>query len=363
MGYLRILLAMIVALGHLQAPALFKEQGWVSVYFVGSILAVKLFFIISGFYMAMIYDEYGNARAFWLSRSMRLFPAYWITLVIFMLIALTYEAPSFGEFGTARFWLSQSDLFFTFIWTLANVSFVGLDVGMWFCIGYEPLRFAVAKTMGCPDGMHILVGETMNQPAWTLALELYFYAMVPMIARWRERWVVALFLASMAITLFIDAYANAVSWNRSFFPAELHLFLMGFLTYRWRSYFSSWVSPACAVLALAMFVTYQHIPFLSITDPIGLNEVYYFMFALALPALFAFGRSLPYERVIGDLSYPVYISHAVIISLIPNFPLHKYMSVYPWIAFNALAVLAAAWLIMKASDPISTRRHIFRRRA
>src|ERR1700676_46715 len=80
MGYLRLLLALVVACGHLQTDALYGGTE-VSVFSVGPIIAVKLFFIISGFYMAMVFHKYASARDFYLSRSMRLFPIYWLTIV------------------------------------------------------------------------------------------------------------------------------------------------------------------------------------------------------------------------------------------------------------------------------------------
>jgi peptidoglycan/LPS O-acetylase OafA/YrhL len=67
-GYLRILLALAVAVGHLQSD-LYGAPGS-TIIFVGAIVAVKLFFIISGFYMAMIFHKhYTAARMFLMSRA------------------------------------------------------------------------------------------------------------------------------------------------------------------------------------------------------------------------------------------------------------------------------------------------------
>ncbi len=73
MGLLRTLFALAVALGHLGAPWGFQPMN-------GNV-AVQSFYIVSGFYMTMIYNEkyaaYANAKTvFWLSRYLRLAPAF-----------------------------------------------------------------------------------------------------------------------------------------------------------------------------------------------------------------------------------------------------------------------------------------------
>ena len=66
MGYLRILLALCVAVGHL--PSGLYGTPSKTIIFVGALVAVKLFFIISGFYMAMIFHKhYSTAPMFLLN--------------------------------------------------------------------------------------------------------------------------------------------------------------------------------------------------------------------------------------------------------------------------------------------------------
>ena len=68
MGLLRIILALLVVGSHLGA-------------FGGATFAVKAFFIISGFYMALVIDKRYYALPisnFYASRLMRLLPTYWV---------------------------------------------------------------------------------------------------------------------------------------------------------------------------------------------------------------------------------------------------------------------------------------------
>jgi peptidoglycan/LPS O-acetylase OafA/YrhL len=83
MGTLRFILAILVAVGHMQiAGGLFG---------VGHVIGIKSFFIISGFYMSLILNEkYRNrpVAAFYTSRLLRLFPLYWIILAATVFAAL-----------------------------------------------------------------------------------------------------------------------------------------------------------------------------------------------------------------------------------------------------------------------------------
>jgi peptidoglycan/LPS O-acetylase OafA/YrhL len=89
-GYLRILLALSVAVGHLQSGLYGASDS--TIIFVGAIVAVKLFFIISGFYMAMIFHKhYATTHMFLVSRAARLFPAYWLTMAFCLAAAVWFE--------------------------------------------------------------------------------------------------------------------------------------------------------------------------------------------------------------------------------------------------------------------------------
>jgi len=68
MGIIRFLLALAVVGAHSNSHQLLK--------FVGGEVAVQAFYVISGFYMAMIVRTYSTKKKFWISRYLRLYPAY-----------------------------------------------------------------------------------------------------------------------------------------------------------------------------------------------------------------------------------------------------------------------------------------------
>lgn len=77
MGVLRFLLALSVAWTHAGLPKGLSGD-----------LCVTIFFVISGFYMAMVLNEnpaYGQVSAFYQQRLLRLFPTYWALLALALL--------------------------------------------------------------------------------------------------------------------------------------------------------------------------------------------------------------------------------------------------------------------------------------
>src|SRR5216117_25272 len=93
MGTVRLLLALIVAGAHLMAlPAdSYWRRGGTAVF------AVTAFFVISGFYMALVLDTRYRSRPirdFSLSRGLRLLPAYWFISAATVLFAWTLAGTS-----------------------------------------------------------------------------------------------------------------------------------------------------------------------------------------------------------------------------------------------------------------------------
>ena len=80
MGTLRFLLALSVAYGHLtKLPS-----------FPSSDVAVQSFFVISGFYMALVLNEKYGLGSYWLfisNRLLRLWPAYAAVLILSFVVA------------------------------------------------------------------------------------------------------------------------------------------------------------------------------------------------------------------------------------------------------------------------------------
>ena len=83
MGLIRLLLAISVITVH--ASPIFGLN------FIQGQLAVEVFFMISGFYMALILSEkYTSNKTFIGNRFLKIFPTYWIILVLCLIYQLIY---------------------------------------------------------------------------------------------------------------------------------------------------------------------------------------------------------------------------------------------------------------------------------
>jgi peptidoglycan/LPS O-acetylase OafA/YrhL len=152
---------------------------------------------------------------------------------------------------------------------------------------------------------------------WTLGLELSFYLTAPFLVRRSLAVIFALLAASLLLRLLLQlglGYSGD-PWSYRFFPFELAIFLVGAIGYRvYRS-----ADPGRDPRLLHVFI-------LSITcigtallinrwHGVGrLVSVAFLMAAVfSIPFLFEATKKRVLDRHLGELSYPVYISHFLVI--------------------------------------------------
>ena len=101
MGTLRFLLALVVAYGHFAVPLSFPTSD----------IAVQSFFVISGFYMALVLNEKYGPGSYWLfisNRLLRLWPAYFVVLILSLAAANNWKPiAALDWFDIAFFTASQ----------------------------------------------------------------------------------------------------------------------------------------------------------------------------------------------------------------------------------------------------------------
>ncbi|RYE53878.1 MAG: acyltransferase, partial [Sphingobacteriales bacterium] len=83
---LRFLLASMVALFHFNQSNIPVDNWYRNVINFGW-LGVPVFFVISGYYIAVSATNCKTARDFAVKRLFRIFPAYWISLIIVLIAA------------------------------------------------------------------------------------------------------------------------------------------------------------------------------------------------------------------------------------------------------------------------------------
>lgn len=314
MGVLRLLLAISVVLAHC--------KGFFGHYFVAGDIAVQAFYIISGFYMSLVWNEKYRLQpspylTFLKNRLQRLFPAYWTVLLLTLgLSLLLYYISDFQSTGRLDVYFKYYDTLspFSRIFLLFTNSFLLFQEWVMF-MGVNPdtgsFFFTPDFLSTSPQLMHFLI----IPQAWTIGVELMFYVLAPVLVSRRLRWIVILFVSSMVLRQLIYSAGYAHDpWTFRFFPTELAFFLAGNLVYRiylkmnrLEIEFRWLISIFMLVLSFTLLYDTLDFPFKRI--------VYFTVFSAGIPFVFRLTRKLKDDQRIGDLSYPVYISHVLIITV------------------------------------------------
>lgn len=133
LGYLdalRGLAVLMVLLNHVGEAAVPWLGGFCNETFALGPAAVMIFFACSGFIIPVSLERAGDLRAFWVSRAMRLYPLYWLSLALAAVLAglgrYAYLGPQGPTPGTT--WLANATVMQMFVgqpnviivyWTLA----------------------------------------------------------------------------------------------------------------------------------------------------------------------------------------------------------------------------------------------------
>ncbi len=303
MGTFRLVLALAVLIAHIAAtigPSAVNRESLHILVWSGE--AVFAFFIISGFYMSLIINERyaklpGGTRRFYLNRALRLYPVHWVILALYAAYFLHSGSPSFLV-GDHREPLAR--------WLYAVVSNT-------FFFGVEALPITSATNW------QFVVG-----PIWSLSIEGYFYLLAPFVVGCRLR-TLAL-LCAIALLFRLGLYwagTPLLPWRYFFFPADLVFFLMGSLSYRvyrWiecRRQHARWVGVGGAAAAVLLAICVVSPPLWTAPDlDQPLCWLFYLCVWIATPLVFALTRSWRFDNLLGQLSYPVYLSHVLVIGVV-----------------------------------------------
>jgi peptidoglycan/LPS O-acetylase OafA/YrhL len=353
MGTLRTLLAISVVLGH--------SYG---VVFVGARNAVQLFYVISGFLISYVLVEkkaYACVREFYINRYLRLYPIYFVIVVLTLLAylagAMLGEDPVlFKVFKDAPL---EANLLLTFsnafLFLQDWVMFSGVENGsLVFLVDFSKSEVALWQGLVVPQ-------------AWTLGVELSFYAIAPFILT-RRAILICLLALSISIRALIVYLGFGLNdpWTYRFFPTELALFLFGALAHqillpfykRYFSHISELLSQSATYFLIAVYSVYWLVPLKDLYKSIFLFSV----FVLLLPFLFLFQSKRRWDKWIGELSYPIYINHFLVIWILSS--IGSGIGLSDKILLSIFAVLAsiAFAIVLKIliADPFEGLRDKFR---
>lgn len=349
MGILRLLLAIGVV----------AEHSGVSI-MVGSFTAVQAFFMISGFYMSLILSNgsYG-VRTFYMSRAVRIYPMYWAAIAfagLYYFIATRYGIDTYGSRGFEAIWSETGDLL-TRVWYAVSVpTLLGTDFGYFF------ERFDRLAVVWVP-----------MIPIWTLALEIYFYALCPFLFRRSNSFLFAALALSIGgrVLLYTQGF-DAEPWHARFFPFEIAFFLAGMLAHRAYNYLSAKgimdriakVAGVPLLLGVAA-LTLGFYPIAAALDwpPVygvqsyGLSPLYYVLVFASLPVLFHLTRAHKIDAYIGEYSYPIYIFHYMFVEIFAQSGVLKGTGLEPVYLVLGLTLVHSVLAVHLLQMPLDRFRH------
>lgn len=301
MGYLRTIFAISVVFAH----------SWPGgKMFVGG-NAVQLFYIISGFLISWVLldsKSYPKLSDFYINRYLRLYPIYFVVSVLTLILDHNQQL-----FNTYK----QAPIAANVLLVFSNLFLFGQDWVMFLGVENNQLVFT-------PDFYKseiVLYRGLISPQSWTLGVELSFYLLAPFVLSHKKA-IYSLLAVSIGIRIFLFfiGIGDKDPWSYRFFPTELGFFLAGALAHQWlypllqKQHFilnEAVYSKAATYFLILFSIFYGFIP---------IDEIYKKTFMLAtfilfIPLTFVFQNHHGLDKWIGNLSYPIYIVHLLVLHI------------------------------------------------
>lgn len=254
---------------------------------LSSEVAVKSFFVVSGFLIFMSYQNSQNIASYLSKRVRRIYPAYLFVILASVLLGVFFTTLSANEYWS----------FTTIKYFLANLTF---------------LNFLQSELPGLFSSN---IYPAVNGALWTLKIEVMFYIAVPLIAFCFNRFgrlpiMALLFISSVIYSYILFAMAQSqvggafIELQRQL-PGQLTFFIVGAAGYYYFEAFKKYAL-YLVLLAVVAFLLKAHLPWI-VLEPLALGILVIY-FATIFPYLGNFGKY-------GDFSYGIYILHFPILQL------------------------------------------------
>ncbi|MES2391524.1 MAG: acyltransferase [Acidobacteriota bacterium] len=152
----RFFAAIYVIVFHFELQSSLNSFPLLQQFILSGYTGVTLFFVLSGFILAYNYSSRSSAKNFWIARFARVYPVYFISLILaLLLLAIGHRIPHPMALAT-----------------------------------HSLLSFALIQSWIQNSG------NMINPPSWTLSVEAFFYALFPILIlfahRIRMRWFLVL---------------------------------------------------------------------------------------------------------------------------------------------------------------------------
>lgn len=358
MGLLRLLHATSVLIWH--STPIFGLP------LIGGVAAVQTFYMISGFYMTLIletkYVGRGSYQLFIGNRFLRLFPIYWVILLFTVGTAILCRLNNgnWAQLDPFVVWQHQLTLP-TWLYLLGtNLAIVGQDWLLF--LGLNTQTGALFWTNNFIANSPPIYDFLLVPQAWSIGVEISFYLVAPLIVRRPVYQIGVLVLLSLLLRVYIyyGLGWHFDPWTYRFFPTELAFFLFGTLAFRlyeWlkRQPWPRTIAWCITLLVLGLTVLYPLLP-----TPLGDEELkmwgHYLLILLGLPFVFLATAASRLDRWVGELSYPVYLVHFWILTLLRMSPGTTALGLSEGTLALLLSLVVALLLNMGIATPVEKLR-------
>jgi len=296
---LRGIAALAVVITHILEEVSPEFHSIRGTYFDLGSCAVTVFFLCSGFIIPVSLERVGSIRKFWIRRIFRLYPLYWISVMLVVLVFILLPEKSLTSFN----------------------------------------QHPVATTLAHLTMFQILFGmPNIVAPYWTLFFEMIFYIIVTFLfitggSKSTKPVVVGLLLGTIFVEIIMPLFFHQI-----FAPALIGVFLMMFNgTLLYRVYTKEVTVSSAAVIRLLSMITLFGITV--VRSAVGLDSIFYMgtgwitgyiiFIAVFLIRAHQFPRPLLY---LGQISYSLYLLHPVILLAVPQ--------------SNSIALTITYWLMI-----------------
>ena len=290
MGILRLFLALCVASTHYRAIVLgqYGSSERDAPFVIYSTLgldaghAVFIFYMISGFLISYaLENKYKNQTLrFYRARIKRLYPLYLCLAAVTILMT--------------KINLNYFDI--KNLWPLG----LGLLGGDW-----------VLVFKNYPKDFWSHYPPLLN-PAWSLSVEAAFYLIAPFLLRAKKICLLAFILSVSARWLCLRFDAGLLYYH--WFPASLYFFLAGH--YSWEFFKRRRLNDGFYYCLIPAFfvLTWFGVP------KTPFDNLYFYGYLtcifFGMPVLFEKTKEIGWANFLGNLSYPIYLSHIIVLSLL-----------------------------------------------
>lgn len=279
-------------------------------------LAVRSFFVVSGFLIFMSYENSRDMPSYFVKRVRRIYPAYFFIIIVSAVL---------GGFFTAYTW---DDYF-----SLQLLKYIAANLVF--------LNFLQPTLPGLFEGN---VLQAVNGALWTLKIEVMFYLLVPLVVMafrpfGRLPMLSILYICSVIYSMVMQGLVDKTGSSlylelQKQLPGQIAFFIAGAASYYYLPYLKKYTVWLIA-LSVAAFAFQSWLPWVAV-QPAALG-VLVVCFACAIPSLGKFDKY-------GDFSYGIYIVHFPILQTVIAFGLFKES---PWtlLLVSAALVMTAAFLL------------------